>query len=53
MEDFAVVQEDLTTSKDRSEASSIKSSLNEKAMMTIVLDLNGLVLKQCTQDSTT
>ena len=46
MEDFEVVQEELTTSKDRSEASSTKSSLDEKAMMTIVLDLNGLVLKR-------
>ena len=45
--------EDVTTSKGGDEASSTKSSLDEKAMMTIVLDLNGLLLKRCTQESTT
>ena len=44
---------DVTTSKGGDEASSTKSSLDEKAMMTIVLDLNGLLLKRCTQESTT
>ena len=51
MEDLLVVQKDVRTSKSGDQASSIESSLDEKAFMTIVLDLNGLLLKQCTQES--
>ena len=34
-------------------ASSTKSRLDEKIMMTVVLDLNGLLLHRCTQELTT
>ena len=48
-----LVVEDVTTSEAGDEASSTKSILDEKPMMTIVLDLNGLLIKGCTQESTT
>ena len=48
-----LVVEDVTTSEGGDEARSTKSIFYEKEMMTIVLDLNGFLLKRCTQELTT